>query len=702
MFLNKSLFNKFLTIAAMSLAAYVSTAQTWVNLEPHLVKSQGMNPLFSDGVAQGMPVDTSEVLAAQLPEVSMIRKAGVGNDVILRGFAQDNLNVLIDGQRIYGACPNRMDPPISHVSACDVEDIQVKRAGLDVTRSGSLGGLLQVSTRDPSAMQALDLEATMGSFGFRQMAAVATAGNERVQFLFSGNYQETRAYEDGRGDRITDMPDDTSNARDDYIDSHRSDLVASIRREKIKMRYTPEDARAWTFTFSHEDGKDIFYPALKMDSDLNEGFYGGLLYEHSVPCSAYDAMTLNMYANRIDHEMRDRYRRSSVVNAANVAWSIANAAIAARGWSMESVAQTSAFGMHWQARKAMDQYHIQYGGEWYRRNWDVDNTVMTINNSMIPEVDMDVAGVFVEVERPVDAWLFTVGGRLDHARYGVGDTPTTLNARLGNPDLSKDAVAWSGSAVARYMWEDQSHAYVSVGRSVRFPNQQERYMNLLRGGTTQNWLGNPALEPTFNYELSLGGQTEFCQVQLRAKLFHSWLDGFIYADTLPAQGTGTGTNKSARSYRNIDARLYGGDVSALYALNEHWTLESALAWQRGEKDEFPNSNMDKDLAEIPPLTARLAASGRYDRYGMRAEVLAADRQSRIDTDVGEQPLGGYAVFNLGADLALDDTFSLSVGIDNVLDKHYAIHNAYTRDPFGADAIIYEPGRFVFATLKAAF
>ena len=38
-----------------------------------------------------------------------LRKGGIASDVVLRGLQSRDLNVLIDGQRIYGACPNHMD-----------------------------------------------------------------------------------------------------------------------------------------------------------------------------------------------------------------------------------------------------------------------------------------------------------------------------------------------------------------------------------------------------------------------------------------------------------------------------------------------------------------------------------------------------------------------------------------------------------------
>ncbi len=54
--------------------------------------------------------DLGEALAGK-PGVWKVRKGGIANDVVVRGYSQDDLTMLIDGARVAGACPNRMDPP---------------------------------------------------------------------------------------------------------------------------------------------------------------------------------------------------------------------------------------------------------------------------------------------------------------------------------------------------------------------------------------------------------------------------------------------------------------------------------------------------------------------------------------------------------------------------------------------------------------
>ena len=78
-----------------------------------------------------------------------LRKGGIANEVVLRGLQSRDLNVLIDGQRVYGACPNHMDPAAFHVDFAEVDRVEVGKGPFDVKNQGGLGGHHQ--RRDPQA-----------------------------------------------------------------------------------------------------------------------------------------------------------------------------------------------------------------------------------------------------------------------------------------------------------------------------------------------------------------------------------------------------------------------------------------------------------------------------------------------------------------------------------------------------------------------
>ncbi len=92
----------------------------------------------------------------------------------------------------------------------------------------------------------------------------------------------------------------------------------------------------------------------------------------------------------------------------------------------------------------------------------------------------------------------------------------------------------------------------------------------------------------------------------------------------------------------------------------------------------------------------------YDDFSAKAKAQFQDDFERVDPDIGEAAIDGWAVINLAASYRLTENFSLGAGIDNVLDETYAVSNAFVRDPFRSGVIVNEPGRFWFVRAGVEF
>ncbi len=159
------------------------------------------------------------------------------------------------------------------------------------------------------------------------------------------------------------------------------------------------------------------------------------------------------------------------------------------------------------------------------------------------------------------------------------------------------------------------------------------------------------------------------------------------------------------TFENIDAKIYGLDVSGFYFMTENFSLDYGMAYQRGKKDGEYTGN-DKDLAEIPPLKGNLALNYEMTKSKYTAEVVAVDSWDSYDSSAREQELGGYAVFNLKYTNQLHKNIGLTLGVDNVLDKTYASTNTYqdiTYLTVNNERILFnDPGRYGYVNLKYSF
>jgi len=126
--------------------------------------------------------DLGEALAGK-PGVWKVRKGGIANDVIVRGYSEDDLTMLIDGARVAGACPNRMDPPAFHLDFAEVDRVEIGPTTARMAAQGSLGGIVNVVTKKPGTGLKADASLVAGSWDMINPSATISYGTGRFAVL---------------------------------------------------------------------------------------------------------------------------------------------------------------------------------------------------------------------------------------------------------------------------------------------------------------------------------------------------------------------------------------------------------------------------------------------------------------------------------------------------------------------------------------
>jgi iron complex outermembrane receptor protein len=251
--------------------------------------------------------------------------------------------------------------------------------------------------------------------------------------------------------------------------------------------------------------------------------------------------------------------------------------------------------------------------------------------------------------------------------------------------------------------------FVGAGTTGRVPDAVERYIS--RGMATPN-TGNPLLPITRNTEVTAGWSLNRNRIYLRPSYFYSFVQNFILVNNQPLlnmSGMGGGMNGgmimnrtlSARSYTNVDARMHGGEMAYGLTLTNTLSLNGGTSYSRATIAQKARANvLSRNLPEMPPLRGWGAL--RYTRTWAFAELstVAANRQSRVNSDLRELPTAGYAVASLKLGMT-HRKFSCSFAIENLFNRFYYEHLSYYRDPFSAGVKIPEPGRNFFVQLRYA-
>jgi iron complex outermembrane receptor protein len=616
--------------------------------------------------------DVGEALTA-LDGVSKIRKGAIANDVLIRGFQQGTIAVVIDGSRIYGACPNHMDPAAYHVDFAEIQQVEVTKGAFDMRNQGSLGGTVNIVNKTPAAGLRLSPNIAAGSFGYYNPSVTGSMSGESAYALAGASYRRSGPYRDGAGLRFTEY----ANYKQSALDKDAFDVTTSW----FRFGANPVSNHKLELNYTRQKGGLVLYPYLLMDAPYDNADRLGASYIITTPGGPVTQLRIQSYFTRVKHWMTDEQRASSEG--------------APRPFSMATFAGTKALGGHIEA----DLFGMVAGVELYRRNWNAVNTMrmagVYVDQAAIPNVNTSAAGLYALHQRSFGRLDVNAGVRLDAARMeALGNANTNLYWAYHNTrSLARSDANPSASLRLAYALGRGVQVFAGIGRTVRLPDAEERYFALRRGGA--DWAGNPNLRPTRNTEADAGVNYRTGRLSVRPTLFYSRLTDFINIYNQPRINMLPGVmNLAARSYQNIDARTYGGELGWDLRLTRSLVASGGLAYARGAR---PGGN----LAEIPPLRSRTTL-----RYGGRtlfleAEAIAVNAQGRVDAALREARTPGYAVANLKAGIH-GSKLNLAGGIGNLFDRSYYEHASYQRDPFRTGARVPEPGRNVFVTVAYGF
>ena len=266
---------------------------------------------------------------------------------------------------------------------------------------------------------------------------------------------------------------------------------------------------------------------------------------------------------------------------------------------------------------------------------------------------------------------------------------------------SNDYSGISANVFARYDASDSVQYFAGIGQASRVPDARELYFKgaMISGAMVMAPLwGTPTLDETQNTEIDFGVDNRYDDFNIKTKLFYSQLKNYIYYNS----------SVISNKFENIDATIYGLEISGSYFVMDEAYLDFGLAYQKGEKDQALAGQSDKDLAEIPPMKINLALNYDYSHKNTaRIEVLSVADWRNFDADNGEQSMPAYTVVNMKVRHDIMPDIELSLGIDNVFDKSYATTNTYKdltllADGSGDVMLINEPARYLYANVSYKF
>ncbi len=606
--------------------------------------------------------------------IEAVRMGGHGLDPVIRGQQGNALNILVDGGYVLGGCPNRMDPPTAYAPLHSFDRVAVSKGVTTLQHgAGGSGGTVLFERSAPDVdgrevQQQGSVGASYDDNGKRAgLHATLLAGNQNGYWRLFGERQTASDYEDGDGRRLHSGFETTSGG--------------------LALGFTPTADTELAFGYEGVRERDVEFAGAGMDA----------------PKSDNDTLR-----GRLDHAFSDTLRVENRLQFTTIDHVMDNYSLreppVKMGMPMKMRSPTESDTLTWKsmAVQQLADSDLRYGVNVLQNGRDariINDTADKVAFLSWPDVTTRQSGVFAELDHYLGERTTLSGGlRLDYSEASADAADRASDTGVVAADLYRrgygvagglDHDAWlvGGFLRGEQRLSDTDTLYASLSRAERDADATERYF------AKGDWVGNPDLDPEVHHQLDLGLERRLAHGGLEMAAFADRVDDYIFRDTVDGVSV----------YRNIDATLYGVELSGDLRWAHHWETRGQLSWVRGD-------NLDDGgaLADIAPLRGRLSQFHVRDNWEAGLTARFSGAQDRLGPD--EMATSGYVVLDAEAAWRWQ-AMTLRIGVSNLLDKTYSDflnRNRNASDPFLAEdpaslsLPLNEPGRSLWAGIDYRF
>ncbi len=593
--------------------------------------------------AQPMPVQDGADMLRSIPGFSVVRKGGTDGDPVLRGMAGSRLGILLDGSVVLGGCGNRMDPPTAYVHPAAFDRVTVLKGPQSVLDGpGYSAGVVRFE-RDPdwAGRAAAEASASLafGSFGRNDQAVRVRSATRPLSFEANATRSAAGDYHDGNGAAV-------------HARYERWNTQASLA-------WMPATHTLLELSAAAGDG-EAAYADRTMDGTKFARENLTLAFNRRMTSGPLQRIEARGYLNYVDHVMDNMTLRPFAPSAAMPNPSASNPDRRTRGGRAL-------------ANLSIAQATLDVGADFQINRHRIRSTTDAagIPYSSLPrtaDAAFGQTGVFAELAR---AWSehgrWVAGGRVDDWR--MTDHRATVAAgmagRLPNPSAGLRRHETLGAGFVRLEQEyARATTYLGLGYASRFPD----YWEVMAKESAHSVSAFP-IAPERTGQLDAGVILRRANFTASVSAFASRVDDFILIESGVRKGM-----RTAVISRNIDARTWGGEATALVRIANHWRADLSVTHVHGT-----NGTDDRPLAQQPPLEGRVALTYAGPHWSAGATGRWAAAQHRVAPNQGNiagQDTGAsdaFAVASLNAGWSLGRRARVTAGIDNVFDRAFAEH-----------------------------
>lgn len=589
---------------------------------------------------------TTENILSRLQGVYLIRRGSVGQEPVIRGMAGGQINLTIDGMKMFGACTDKMDPVSIYVEPQNLKSIDVTPGSAGAKLGNTVGGSVDMKLAEPQ-ISATPFFGKAG-VGFQSAAQALNSflnlnySNKKSAYYASLNYRKANDYRAGGGENIQYSHYKKVN----FSAAGKWLLGQDVVQANLLM----------------DDGWNIGYPALPMDVGFAKARILSISHSRYRAHHFIEKLTSKIYYNSIKHSMDDTHRNDVVMH-------------------MDMPGYSSTMGMYSEGELHKVKNHsFSFRTDFYY-------------NDVLAEMTM-----YPEGEQPMYMQTWPSSGRAVLGFY-VNDqitvnpkTKISINGRVDAVEsLLKDGFGMNQLEV---FYSDITNSYgnvlksfngklnrligksiiidMAIGYGERVPTLGEMFgFYLFNRMDGFDYIGNPNLKPEKNLSGDVTLNYYRNTFQFSVSGFYNYMPDYIYSGIQSDLSHMTPGANGVKVYSNISyAKVFGAESSLLYNLTKSLQLITAWKVTRGETFE------SVPLPMMPPLQATSTIRYAVKKFSAQLENESAFKQNRINPLYGEDSTPGYSIMNLRSSYAANwnnKRIELTAGIENIFDKTYHNH-----------------------------
>jgi len=610
----------------------------------------------------------TEDILARLPEISLVRRGNFGMEPTIRSFHSGQINLLLDGMKIHGACTDKMDPASIYIEPQNLKSIDVFTNGSGLMNGSSIGGSINMKLAEALCHDEIRFSGRFSSTyhtvsnGFTESLNL-NYGAQKWATRLSGTYRKASNYRDGNGNKIG------------YSQYEKANFSGNFKY--ILSEYLSASADVL-----FDEGWNIGYAALPMDVGYAKARIGSLKLHYERPKQMLNKLQLKLYGNEVIHFMDDSQRPNLAIR-------------------MDMPGESRTFGALAEAQMQLAHHHsLLLKAEFsltklFASMTMYDNKTTPMYMLTWPHNNQAQTALSAEYSWQMDSLTkMQINSRIDYSAFRLtSEMGKDQFAVLGYPEASASFVLPSASVNLSRRFAKNFRAGITYTVNGRMPTASELYgFYLFSRFDGYDYIGAPDLKPETAHQAELSLQWQSKKLKLHTAGFVSNISNYILGKVEPAFQVMTPGANGVKIYRNTGTALMTGvEASALFQPQPSWTLMTTLRYNEGRFETGDH------LPMISPLKNVTSVKKTFKNGWISAEAEFAAPQNKVSKPFGEQATGSYKLFHLRAGYQLTvwkKTIDLNGGLENILNEVYREHLDWGHIP--------RPGRNCYIQLAVSF